>query len=133
MRELSAFENSLVSHSLPDVQTELVTDIHVASITTVASKEEVSSIVKLSPTIEDNSSSDIKTPDEAAALSSSDNAHKRPNVLFILADDLRPQLGLYNHKAITPNLDMLSASGVTFERAHAQVFQYLKHMSALLL
>jgi len=46
---------------------------------------------------------------------------RKPNVLFIMADDLRPQLGLYGHRAYTPNLDALAARGTTFERAYAQI------------
>ena len=45
----------------------------------------------------------------------------RPNVLFILADDLRPQLGVYGRRAQTPNLDRLAEESITFERAYAQV------------
>lgn len=44
---------------------------------------------------------------------------KRLNVLFIAADDLRPQLGCYGYKQmITPNLDSLAESGMVFERAY---------------
>jgi hypothetical protein len=42
------------------------------------------------------------------------------NVLFIVADDMRPELGLYGRSAITPNLDSLAQRGVTFDRAYAQ-------------
>lgn len=46
---------------------------------------------------------------------------KRPNVLFIMADDLRPELGCYGvEHIITPNLDRLAAGGVVFERAYCQ-------------
>ncbi len=43
------------------------------------------------------------------------------NVLFILSDDLRPELGPYGRPALTPNLGRLAARGVTFDRAYAQV------------
>jgi iduronate 2-sulfatase len=47
---------------------------------------------------------------------------KRPNVLFIAVDDLRPQLGCYEHKKmISPNIDRLSSDGVTFLRSYCQV------------
>lgn len=44
---------------------------------------------------------------------------KRPNVLFISIDDLRPDLGTYGHPiSITPNMDSFAASGLLFERAY---------------
>ncbi|UCG50356.1 MAG: sulfatase-like hydrolase/transferase [Phycisphaerales bacterium] len=48
--------------------------------------------------------------------------NKRPNVLFIAVDDLRPQLGCYGHKRmISPNIDRLASDGVTFLRSYCQV------------
>lgn len=45
----------------------------------------------------------------------------RPNVLFILVDDLRPDLGIYgNPVAQTPNLDALGRSGIVFDNAITQ-------------
>ncbi|MHC4742749.1 MAG: sulfatase, partial [Planctomycetota bacterium] len=50
------------------------------------------------------------------------SGRKRPNVLFIAVDDLRPQLGCYGHKQmISPNIDRLAAEGVTFLRSYCQV------------
>lgn len=43
----------------------------------------------------------------------------RPNVLFIISDDLNNHLGCYGHSIVkTPNIDRLAARGVTFEKAY---------------
>lgn len=48
-------------------------------------------------------------------------APPRPNVLFLVVDDLRPALGCYGDPlALTPHLDRLARRGVLFERAYAQ-------------
>ncbi|TMM53415.1 sulfatase [Maribacter algarum] len=46
---------------------------------------------------------------------------KKPNVLFIAVDDLRPELGAYSSKiAITPNIDKLASQGLLFNNAYCQ-------------
>ncbi|AWI08355.1 sulfatase [Ereboglobus luteus] len=45
----------------------------------------------------------------------------RPNVLFIVCDDLRLNLGCYgDSSAITPNIDRLATQGTLFARAYTQ-------------
>src|SRR5580698_7910386 len=47
---------------------------------------------------------------------------KRPNVLFLMSDDMRVELGCYSSRfdARTPNLDALAHSGVRFDRNYCQ-------------
>ncbi len=46
---------------------------------------------------------------------------EKPNVLFIMADDLRDDGGVFARQLVkTPNLDRLAARGVRFEHAYAQ-------------
>ncbi len=53
--------------------------------------------------------------------SSASNNPKQFNVLFIVVDDLRPELGCYGAKYIhSPNIDRLAANGITFTRAYCQ-------------
>lgn len=46
---------------------------------------------------------------------------KHPNVLFIVVDDLRPELNCYgNNNILTPNIDRLAENGVLFQHAYCQ-------------
>lgn len=47
-------------------------------------------------------------------------AAERPNVLFIMSDDLRVEVGCYGSPALTPNVDRLAKRGVRFEHAYCQ-------------
>jgi len=49
------------------------------------------------------------------------SAEKQPNVLFFVVDDLRPELGCFGKDYIkSPNIDALSKTAITFERAYCQ-------------
>ena len=49
------------------------------------------------------------------------NADEKPNILFIMADDLNTALSGYGHpQCKTPNLDRLAERGTTFTRAYCQ-------------
>ncbi len=46
----------------------------------------------------------------------------RPNVLLIISDDLRPQLGCYGDPIVqTPHLDRFAKSALRFDRAYCQI------------
>ena len=61
-------------------------------------------------------------PSVAMAMAAKKNdAGKRPNVLFISVDDLRPQLGCYGRpETISPNLNRLASEGVIFTNHFVQ-------------
>ena len=47
---------------------------------------------------------------------------KKKNILFIMVDDLRPELNIYGeNKIISPHIDALATSGVVFNRAYSNV------------
>ena len=46
---------------------------------------------------------------------------KKPNILFLAIDDLRPELGCYGSElAISPNIDALASQGLQFNNAYCQ-------------
>ena len=46
---------------------------------------------------------------------------KKPNILFIAVDDLRPEINCYGATHMhTPNIDLLAERGIIFERAYCQ-------------
>ncbi len=48
-------------------------------------------------------------------------AAERPNVLFVIVDDLRPELGCYGNREIkTPSFDEFAKGAIAFTRAYCQ-------------
>jgi arylsulfatase A-like enzyme len=64
----------------------------------------------------------FKTPAALAATPATTPAKPRLNVLFIMSDDMRVEIGCYASmfNAITPNLDALAKAGVRFDRNYCQ-------------
>lgn len=51
-----------------------------------------------------------------------DQKIEKPNVLFLIADDLRPELGCYGVEGIrTPNIDSLASQSVLFTNAYCNI------------
>ena len=60
------------------------------------------------------------TAEVAATLSTSVGSSKM-NILFIVVDDLRPELGVYGVKQVkSPNIDKLAQNGIFFQKAYSQ-------------
>ena len=58
----------------------------------------------------------------SACVSVTDRPPPRPNILFIMVDDLRPQFAAYGRNGmVTPALDQLANEGVVFKRAFVNV------------
>ncbi|GAA4281050.1 sulfatase [Gaetbulibacter aestuarii] len=56
------------------------------------------------------------------ACNQAEKPKKKPNILFISIDDLRPNIGAYGDTiAITPNMDQLAGEGILFKQAFCQV------------
>ena len=52
-------------------------------------------------------------------LTTTASAADRPNILWIITEDMSPHFGCYGEKSIaTPNVDRLAAEGTRFSRAH---------------
>ena len=53
-----------------------------------------------------------------AAVHAADEPAKKPNILWLIAEDMSPHFGCYSDRAVqTPNVDRLAARGVLFENA----------------
>ena len=56
----------------------------------------------------------------------------KPNVLLIIVDDLRPELGCYgNDVIITPNIDRVAQSGTSFQHAYCLYLMKKSHTMRL--
>jgi iduronate 2-sulfatase len=57
----------------------------------------------------------------AIGIASCTENERKPNVLFIAVDDLRPELGCYGNTQIkSPNIDKLASESLVFKRAYCQ-------------
>ena len=58
----------------------------------------------------------------SACVNDTEHPPSRPNILFIMVDDLRPQFAAYGRTGmVTPALDQLANEGVVFKRAFVNV------------
>lgn len=60
-----------------------------------------------------------KSPNPATETAQADsNENKRPNILWIMSEDMGPELGVYGTpQAVTPNLDALASKGQVYDQA----------------
>lgn len=65
-------------------------------------------------------------------VDSARSAAKRPNVLFIAIDDLRPELSVYGKPVISPTFDRLAEEGTVFGRAYCQLALCMPSRASLL-
>jgi len=62
-----------------------------------------------------------------------EQTQRRPNILFVAVDDLRPEIHCYGkNKLRTPNLDRLASQGVRFDHAYCQFPQCMPSRTSLL-
>lgn len=60
----------------------------------------------------------VLVPLSALHVQADSNVVRRPNILWLIAEDMSPHFGCYGEKTIqTPNVDKLAGAGVLFERA----------------
>jgi len=63
----------------------------------------------------------INAAEPSATVSPQCKGTQKPNILFLVVDDLRPELGCYGKSYIrTPNIDALASNGLVFDRAYVQ-------------
>ncbi|ULB35112.1 sulfatase [Proteiniphilum propionicum] len=64
----------------------------------------------------------IVIPSFLPAMAALPQQSQKPNVLFIIVDDLRPELGCYGLDAIkTPNIDKLAGKSTIFQNAYCNI------------
>lgn len=69
----------------------------------------------------EHASADASEPAHSAASSTARVAGKKYNVLYLVADDMRSELGYLGAPAVTPNLDSLAKKSLAFAQVPAGV------------